>query len=177
MTKGDFRRLCLDRLLFFSRFAKIKKDKIICKKLLDIINLHKPKKILLYIPLKTEVDIKPLIDILRKREGIEVYVPYMSGESFIPVKYRLPLKKGKFNIKQPRYSRFLKNEIDFDMAIVPIIGIDSTSRRVGFGKGIYDRFFETLKKRPITVFTQTKLCKTKLIVTDIYDIKADYIIT
>lgn len=177
MTKGDFRRLCLDRLLFFSRFAKIKKDKIICKKLLDIINLHKPKKILLYVPLKTEVDIKPLIDILRKKDDIEVYVPFMCGDTLLPVKYRLPLQKGKFNIKQPRYSRFLNNNIEFDMAIVPIVGVDKTNRRVGFGKGIYDRFFETLKKRPITVFTQRKLCKTKQIVTDTYDIKADYIIT
>ena len=176
-NKDDFRKLSLKKLHFFSNFAKIKKNKDICKKIINIIDLHKPKKIMLYIPLKIEVDVRVIIEKLRKRKNIEVYVPYMRGKSFVAVKYRLPLKKKKFGIKEPNFSRYRENKIDLDMIIVPIVGIDKTYRRVGFGAGMYDRFYEKLNKKPVTIFTQIKLCKTDKLVTQKHDISPDYIIT
>lgn len=176
-TKDSFRKLCLNRLKFFSKKAKIKKDKEICLKILQIIELHNAKKILLYIPLSTEVDVRSLITKLKKRKNIEVYVPFMKGMSFVPVKYRLPLKVKKFGIKEPNYSRFRDNNIKLDAIIVPILGIDKTYRRVGFGAGMYDRFYETLRHKPITIFTQLKLCISDEIVTSGHDIRPDYIIT
>jgi len=176
-TKENFRKYCLNRLQFFSKQARIKKDKNICSRILNIINLYNPKTILLYIPLSMEVDVQPLINILRKRQNIEVYVPYIQGKSFVPVKYRLPLQKAKFGIKQPNISRYKSGKIKLDMVIVPIVGIDETNRRIGFGAGMYDRFYEKLKTKPITIFTQLKLCKSKTIVTSTHDIKPDFIIT
>ena len=79
--KSDFRKLCLDRLEFTSLFLKYYKNKIIVKKLEHIINKSDSKNILLYIPLGIEVDVKPLLNYLRKRKKI-VYVPFMCGESF-----------------------------------------------------------------------------------------------
>jgi len=176
-TKDSFRKLCLNRLKFFSKITKIKRDKTICSQILDIIELHDAKKILLYIPLSIEVDVRPLIQELRKRKDIEVYVPFMKGKSFVPVKYRLPLKKGRFGIKEPNFSTFRGDKILLDAIVVPIVGIDTTYRRVGFGAGMYDRFFDTLKNKPITIFTQLKLCISKDIVTSRHDIGPDYIIT
>jgi 5-formyltetrahydrofolate cyclo-ligase len=160
-------------LKFFSYRSKIKKDKYICSRILDIIQFHDAKNILVYIPLSLEVDIHPLIKILRKQK-VNVYVPYIQGKSFIPVPYRLPLKKGKMNIKESGFSR---KKVNLDMVVVPIIGIDSTYRRIGFGAGMYDRFFENLQKKPITLFVQRKLCYSKDIITASHDIKPDYIIT
>jgi 5-formyltetrahydrofolate cyclo-ligase len=177
INKASFRKLALKRLQFFSNVAKIKKNKNICSKIQKVIDLHKPKKILLYLPLRLEVDVMPIINELRKIKNIEVYVPFMKGNSFVPVKFRLPLKVKKFGIKEPNFSTFRNNNIKFDMIVVPIVGIDETYRRIGFGAGMYDRFFETLKVRPITIFTQLKLCKSKEIVTSRHDIKPDYIIT
>jgi len=177
ITKANFRKLALTRLQFFSSFAKIKKNKNICSQILKVIDLHKPKKIMLYIPLQTEVDVMPIIIELRKRQNIEVYVPFMKGKSFVPVKFRLPLKIKKFGIKEPYFSKFRNNKIKLDMIIVPIIGIDDTYRRIGFGAGMYDRFYDTLDFKPITIFTQLKLCKSQEIVTSNYDISPDYIIT
>jgi len=177
IDKANFRNLALKRLRFFSGIAKIKKNKNICLKIKKIIDLHKPKKILLYIPLSLEVDVMPIIIELRKRKDIEVYVPFIKGKSFVPVKFRLPLKVKKFGIKEPSFSSFRNNDIKLDMIIVPIVGIDETYRRIGFGAGMYDRFYETLKTQPITIFTQLKLCKSEKIVTDKHDIKPDYIIT
>ena len=175
--KDSFRKLCLSRLKFFSKVAKIKKDKEICQKILQIIQLHNAKKILLYIPLSNEVDIGPLIKKLRKKRDIEIYVPYMKGLSFVPVKYRLPLKVKKFGIKEPNFSYYKVNNLQLDLVVVPILGIDKTYRRIGFGAGMYDRFFGTLTNKPITIFTQLKLCISNNIITAKHDIRADYIIT
>ncbi|WNL13261.1 5-formyltetrahydrofolate cyclo-ligase [Arcobacter cryaerophilus gv. pseudocryaerophilus] len=99
----------------------------------------------------------------------------MEDDSFKIVKYRLPLHKKKFNIKEPTNSFLKPNKID--LAVVPIVGIDALNKRIGFGKGMYDRFFYRLKYRPKIVFIQLELCKSKEILSDNYDIEADYIIT
>jgi len=176
-SKDNFRKLCLNKLKSFNKVGKIKKDKTICSKIESVISMYKPKRILLYIPLNIEVNILPIINKLRKDKYTEVYVPYMKGKSFVPVKYRLPLNKRKFNIREPNFSLYKGNKINFDLIIVPIVGIDRTFRRVGFGAGMYDRFFDTLKTKPITDFTQLSLCLSEKIITNEYDIRADYLIT
>ena len=133
------------------------------------------KNILLYIPLGIEVDVRPLIKTLRKKKNINVYVPFMEADSFKIVKYRLPLNRKKFNILEPNNSFLKPNKID--VAVVPVVGIDSLNKRIGYGKGMYDRFFDRLSYKPTIIFTQLILCKSKEVLSDNYDIQADYIIT
>lgn len=173
--KSDFRKSCIKRLEFTSLFLKYYKNKIIVKKLENFIEQSNSKNILLYIPLGIEVDIKPLIKSLRKTKNKNVYVPFMQGETFKIVKYRLPLHKKRFGIKEPNNSFFKAPKID--LAIVPVVGIDKLEKRIGFGKGMYDRFFANLNYRPTIVFTQLILCKSEKILSDNYDIQANYIIT
>lgn len=172
--KSDFRKSCINRLKFTSRFAKIKKDKIIVEKIFKTIHNLKPKKVLIYIPMEFEVDVLPLIKRLRREGKTEVLVPYMIGDSFKAVKYRLPLKKKRFGIKEPINS-FVTNKID--AAIIPIVGVDACYKRIGFGAGMYDRFFHRLKYKPTLIFTQTILCKSTKNLSNKYDIQADYLIT
>ena len=56
-----------------------------------------------------EVDVLPLINKLRKKQ-VNVYVPYMEGDSFKVVKYRLPLEKKEFGIKEPNNSFCYKSK-------------------------------------------------------------------
>ncbi|RBQ28514.1 5-formyltetrahydrofolate cyclo-ligase [Aliarcobacter vitoriensis] len=172
--KSDFRKLCMKRLRSTALYSKYYKNKIVVKNLKEFILKNEFQNILLYIPLDIEVDTKPLINILRKMKK-NIYVPYMKGDSFKIVKYRLPLKKKKFGIYEPNNS-FL-NPSRIDIAIVPVVGIDALNKRIGYGKGMYDRFFYRLKYKPVIVFTQLILCKSKEILSDNYDIKADFIIT
>ena len=173
--KSDFRKSCIKRLEFTSLFLKYYRNKIIVKKLEDFIKRSDSRNILLYIPLGIEVDVKPLIKSLRKIKKREVYVPFMQGESFKIVKYRLPLHKKRFGIKEPNNSFFKARKID--LAIVPVVGIDKLGKRIGFGKGMYDRLFSKLGYKPTMVFTQLVLCKSEKILSNDYDIQADYIIT
>ena len=173
--KSDFRKSCLKRLEFTSLFLKYYKNKIIVRELKKFIERSGSKNILLYIPLGIEVDVRPLIVSLRKSRNKSVYVPYMQGDSFKIVKYRLPLYKKKFGIKEPNNS-FIK-PAKVDLAIIPIVGVDALNKRIGYGKGMYDRFFDRLTYRPTILFTQLTLCRTEQILSDNYDIQADYIIT
>jgi 5-formyltetrahydrofolate cyclo-ligase len=122
-----------------------------------------------------EVDLRPLILELRRR-SVEVYVPFMEGPSFRPVKYRLPLQKKRFGIYEPKNSRQYRPR-KIDVAVVPIVGTDPTLRRIGFGKGFYDRFFEN-EKRNIeeVIFIQRRLCRSPYVITEQHDVRADILI-
>ncbi len=172
--KVDFRKKCLDRLRFITKFAKYKKNKIVVSRLKEFIYASEVKNILLYIPMDLEVDVQPLINLLRKSGKYNIFVPYMQGESFKIVKYRLPLEKKRFNIKEPKNSYF---KAKIDLAIVPVVGIDAVNKRIGFGKGMYDRFFGNLDYQPIMVFTQLELCKSDKILSEDHDIQSDLIFT
>jgi 5-formyltetrahydrofolate cyclo-ligase len=99
----------------------------------------------------------------------------MQGESFKMVPFRLPLKKKKFGILEA--GNTLRNINKIDIAIVPVVGVDGNLQRIGFGKGMYDRFFAKLKKKPYTIFIQPKLCYTNKMICDSYDVACDVLIT
>lgn len=174
--KKSFRAECLKRLNKASGFGSYQKDKKILMRLHRYVIQSDAKNVMLYLPLKTEVNLYPLILRLRKEKKV-LYVPFMEGASFRLVKYRLPLKKKQFGIKEPNDSKQFRIK-NIDLAIVPMVGTDSTHRRIGFGKGMYDRFFEKQSKTiKQTVFVARELCYSREIVTDDYDVKADMIIT
>ena len=99
----------------------------------------------------------------------------MEGESFKMVPFRLPLKQKKFWVYEAGNTN--RNIRKTDIAIVPVVGVDGNLQRIGFGKGMYDRFFEKLKKRPYIIFTQLEFCHTKKFICDDYDIAGDILLT
>jgi len=173
-NKTIFRQNALKRLQKVAKRGYVI-DKRIQQALYDEITQKRAKRIMLYIPLGIEVNIMPLIRLLR-RENKELYVPFMEGKSFRLVKYRLPLKVKKFGIKEPNFSaKHIKN---IDIAIVPIVATDPTLRRVGFGKGMYDRFFEKNKKTiKKTIFVIRTLYYSREVITHDHDIIADMIVS
>lgn len=174
--KNSFREECLQRLKQTRGIRAYKKDKIVLSQLKKHIHKNHIKHIFLYLPLEMEVNLYPLITQWRK-EGKQLYVPFMEGKSFRLVKYRLPLLKKQFAIKEPKDSKQYRRK-EIDIALVPMVGVDVTKRRVGFGKGMYDRFFEkNIKNIKQVVFVARELCYSKEVVTDDHDVKADMIFT
>jgi len=176
IEKRAFRASCLEKLRKASQRGAYLKDKKILQSVYDEIVASQAQTIMLYLPLQIEVNLYPLIVTLRK-EGRTLYVPFMEGKSFRLVKYRLPLEEKKFGIKEPKDSKQYRQKT-IDLAIVPIVGLDVTQRRVGFGKGMYDRFLEKERKNiKKTVFLARELCYSKKMITDDFDVSADMIIT
>ena len=78
--KKLFREASKKKIEIFSKSGKLKRDKIVVEKLRNYIRVHGYKNILLYIPLKTEVDTMQLIKKIRAKTNI--FVPFMEGISF-----------------------------------------------------------------------------------------------
>ncbi len=175
LTKAKFRQECLSKIRSASKHNKIYTDALLQNRLLSAIeSLHvSGAKILMYYPLNIEADVTKLLHHLRK--CYDIYLPFMEAESFKMVAYRLPMQRKSFGIFEPMQS-FKKNK-NIDIAIVPVVGVDGRARRIGFGKGMYDRFFEKLPKRPKIIFVQSNMCKTTKNICDDYDISADLLIT
>ncbi|GAA7545693.1 5-formyltetrahydrofolate cyclo-ligase [Helicobacter pylori] len=136
------------------------------------------QNILLYSPLGHELDIRPLILKLRQKNK-RVWLPKsvkkgadFSKEGFTIAPFRLPLRRlGWFD--EPSLSRYYKLELD--CIVVPILGMDTSFRRVGFGLGMYDRSLPPLLrlKRPLIVFVSRELAIANGVLTNAYDIEAD----
>jgi 5-formyltetrahydrofolate cyclo-ligase len=171
MDKKEFREECKKLLNKKNRYIYHKK---IENQLFKELSKKQYKNILIYISMGNEVNTKQLINRL-KQKNKQIFVPFMEYLSFKMVKFSLPLKKKKFNIYEPKNKNKTKQKID--VAVVPIIGIDKNYKRVGFGKGMYDRFFDNLNYNPTIIFTQIYPCITLESVTDKYDIVADFLIT
>jgi 5-formyltetrahydrofolate cyclo-ligase len=173
IQKDEFRKKCIKKAKK-KLPNKLYLDTKVNNKLKKVLQtLPKNSNVLFYIPLPFEADITKVLKKFRKK--LNIFVPFMVGKSFKMVSYRLPLKKKKFGIYEAGNSyKIIKN---LDLAIVPIVGIDKDFKRVGFGKGMYDRFFDSLDKKPYIIFVQLKLCKTSKSVCDSYDIQGDMLIT
>ncbi|WP_101023441.1 5-formyltetrahydrofolate cyclo-ligase [Helicobacter pylori] len=172
-----FRDFCKERL----KRAKPTKDKAVRDKLACKLLFWKLKdyqNILLYSPLGHELDIRPLILKLRQKNR-RVWLPKsikkgasFSKEGFTIAPFRLPLRRlGWFD--EPSLSRYYKLELD--CIVVPILGMDTSFRRVGFGLGMYDRSLLPLLqlKRPLIVFVSRELAIANGVLTDAHDIEAD----
>ncbi|STQ85895.1 5-formyltetrahydrofolate cyclo-ligase [Helicobacter muridarum] len=133
---------------------------------------HNVLHILMYCAITSEVRLYNLINSLRKNKKYYVLVPKIMKNDFKIVKFNLPLIVGRFGIKEPN-SR-LSYKIDMiDIAIVPVLGVDKNFKRVGFGKGMYDRFYAKLRFRPYTVFVSRKQFISNVALCCDYDIHAD----
>ncbi|MDE5603268.1 MAG: 5-formyltetrahydrofolate cyclo-ligase [Helicobacter sp.] len=183
--KSEFRKYCKTGLEKLSKAQnKILLDSKLQNNLLKILNQEiqrlrrktkRPLKILLYYPLKIEFNCKKILKILRKQKNIEIFLPFMGDISFKIVKFRLPLHRERFGVLQPNNSYRKINFID--IAIIPAIGIDNQFKRIGFGKGMYDRFFTTQKKIPRILFICRGIFYSPLDITQYHDIKGVSLIT
>lgn len=176
MDKKTFRQQALARLRNIPPGQARQLDRRVNHALLRRIMQQHARTVMLYVPLGGEVNVMPLIAQLRRR-GVVVLVPFMEGESFRLVQYRLPLRTRRFGVREPKFSRKHRKR-RIDMAVVPIVGTDMTLRRVGFGRGMYDRFFAQESDRIAhVVFVQRIGQYSPTVITDAWDVRADEIVT
>jgi len=173
LTKSKFRENCLKKVADGKQNRKYYRDFLVNRALLRELQSSKRQNILFYYPLPNEIDIRKTLQKIRKKHN--VYLPFMVGKSFKMVPFRLPLKKKRFGILEA--GNTFRNIKKIDIAVVPIVGVDGNLQRIGFGKGMYDRFFAKLQKKPYTIFIQSQLCHTKEKICDVYDVMGDIVIT
>jgi 5-formyltetrahydrofolate cyclo-ligase len=172
-TKELLREQSLQNLKNQAQKSSYAIDKKINKKLFWLVMKSKSKRVLAYLPLPIEADIMPTIKKLRAKT-IKVFVPFVQDISFKMVPFRLPLKQGRFNLKSAGNSHsYIKN---IDIALIPTVAIDANFKRIGFGKGMYDRFF-SLFSVPFVVFVQRIANIGNSVISNHLDSSADILIS
>ncbi|MCI7485555.1 MAG: 5-formyltetrahydrofolate cyclo-ligase [Helicobacter sp.] len=136
------------------------------------------KGILFYAPFGFEANIFKLIfDCKRKKS--KVFLPCIQGLSFKMLPFRLPLEKNHYGIYESAKSQFGLAKVD--IVVVPVLGIDTNFKRIGFGKGMYDRTFArkpNKRQRSLTVIFVSRIpCVSVPVISQSYDLQGDYFVS
>ena len=84
------------------------------------------------------------------------------------------LTEGPFNTKEPKVFAELPLE-EVDLFIVPVIAVDRSGNRIGWGFGYYDDFLQAQKKPIVALAYKFQIVDT--IEPSDTDVKVDYIVT
>lgn len=150
-----------DKSVYSSKIiAKLKQSKI----------YQKAKNIMIFYPLKNEVN---LLSLLEDKEK-SFYLPKIDGKNLLCCSFSKgdELCESCFHTLEPKTEPCSKELID--LVIVPALVCDKNGYRIGYGGGFYDRFLEDFCGAKIICIPS------KLVIDDVYpesyDIKADEII-
>jgi len=116
----------------------------------ELLHLHPGQRIALYSPLPHELDITPLLALVR-RHGARVYLPRISDRRRCRMRFveaTGPMRPNRLGILEPAAvgpigARWL------DMVFVPLVGFDARGMRLGMGAGYYDRAFAYRRLRRV----------------------------
>jgi 5-formyltetrahydrofolate cyclo-ligase len=119
----------------------------------------------LFLSLKDEIDTSPLLE-AAFAEKKRVFVPRVEkdGLVFYETGPSGPWVKGPFGVREPLLTgeaaeRSLSPEDFPALIIVPGLAFDLSGKRLGRGKGYYDRFFAELEKNvPASEYKAIGLC-------------------
>ena len=100
-----------------------------------------------YMPIRTELDVRPAMVALHE-QGARLCVPVIEGKG-LPLVFRqwwpdAPMVAGPFGAMIPDGGDWLVP----DTLIVPLVAFDPQANRLGYGGGFYDRTLAGLAARP-----------------------------
>jgi 5-formyltetrahydrofolate cyclo-ligase len=146
--KKDLRNQLLAKLLSLTKEEIKRRSKNVQEILQDLPIYKKAKMVMVYFPLKGEVD---LMEMIRKAKDKRFCFPVMELEKkdLIPFEVN-DLDKdfvyGPWGVMQPDIEKSKKIEIsEIDIVIVPGLAFDYQKNRLGRGKGFYDRFLKRIQ--------------------------------
>lgn len=158
---------------------KAEKDSLVAQNLLSLDEIKNADTVLCYISLDDEICTDEIVRVLLD-SGKSVGAPYCVDNNgnmdFYYITDFDDLRIQSFGVREPVIEKCKKvTSFDNTIIILPGLCFDSYGNRLGYGKGYYDRFLQ------IHSLISVGLCYNSLIVkkvpTDMYDKKADIIVT
>ncbi len=120
-------------------------DKIIINKLIKTEMYQRAKTILLYYPLKNEVNVIELINYsLKKEKKVALPITNKNNIEFFSINkdWENNLILGKYNIWEPKKSEVI-NDFNYNsLIIVPALAYGKDNSRIGHGCGYYDKYLQ-----------------------------------
>lgn len=167
MTKKEARIFALEK----RKFTDLTLESIeAVEKIVNEDYLKNCKRVALYYPLKNELSVLDLLNIYEQKE---FFLPKTKDcLEFGSYKNNDILVEGPYDTKEP-----VTPSVDIsslDAIIIPCLAISNTGKRLGYGKGYYDRALENYKGLKIGI-----CCKSlKYIEIDMnsFDVKLDLVI-
>lgn len=140
-------------------------------KLRNLKDYEKAKNIMIFYPLKKEVNLLELMNDNDKN----FYLPKIIGREIVCCPYSKgeELCSSRFNTKEP-YTEAVDKDI-IDLIIVPALAVDENNYRLGYGGGFYDRFLVDTKCKKIACIPKQLIIKT--IFPEKTDIAVDFVIS
>lgn len=178
MFKKVLRKIYLEKRMTLSKDeVNFLSEKIFDEFILQF-NVIENQKVSIFLPISkfNEINTLEFIKFLWSKK-VNVFVPKIIDKDLISIKFTSEtiLIENSWGILEPLSNQ--NEETVFDYVITPLLYCDSFGNRVGYGKGFYDKFFQTInsdaKKIGVNYFAPTD------IIDDIseLDVKLDYLIT
>lgn len=180
--KIEIRKQNLERRAAIPPEIRKSKDGKICRNILSSAAFRYADVVLLYYPVKGEVDILPLME-AAIAAGKKVAFPRCCAEDHSMIFHYVSdvsdFESGAYGLKEP-----FENLPFFDpktggdqnvLCIVPAVVYDRRGYRIGYGGGYYDRFFGQFKPASIGVAYEEFIVKN--VPHGRYDISVDVVVS
>jgi 5-formyltetrahydrofolate cyclo-ligase len=152
LTKAKIRNRILDRFKTEKEEDRNQKSQKIKKALLKNRAFKKAKIVMFYMSFGGEVDTAEMIKEAQKL-GKTVVVPVCGRDRIMrpcALKEKGALLKGPYGILEPAIKKPLSLK-SLNLVIVPGLAFDKKGRRLGRGKGYYDRFLSRIPEQMPTI--------------------------
>ena len=146
-------------------------SKKIIKKLQKAEEYRLAKNIMIFYPLKYEIDLLELVEDKTKN----FYLPKIKDNELLCCSYTKgdELCESCFKTKEPLTEAEEKSIID--LVIVPALAVDKNNYRLGYGGGFYDRFLKDLNAKKIACVSSKFFIDS--VFAENHDVKIDKVIT
>ncbi len=152
------------------------KSKVICENILQSKIILQFNDIMLYYPIKNEVDLRYLFLPLNEQKK-NIWLPVVNGKnmSFHLYENEQSLKPGAYGIPEPESSVVYKGKEESCLVFMPGLAFTEKRDRLGYGGGYYDRFLDNHKCYTVAVAFDTQIVVQ--IPNETHDKRPDMIIT
>ena len=139
---------------------------------------YKKKNISLYYPISYELNILNIVNV-KFFKNFKFLLPIIKKNHsmyFCEWKKNDVLRLNSLGVPEPIKSKIITP----DIILVPMLAFDKNKTRLGYGKGFYDRYLNSLKrkkKRSLAIGIAFNFQKYNKLPTNKNDFKLDYIIT
>lgn len=128
---------------------------------------------------KAEVNTPQIVEMIKKENSsIKIAIPKMKDgllESYL-IDDQTKLEVNEWGIVEPINGKRIENK-EIDLVITPLLAFDKKGNRVGYGKGFYDKFFNTCRKDAIKVGVSFFEAEEDEIETNEFDVPLNFCVT
>lgn len=187
-TKKELRREILKLRDALTPKERHMKSQAIAEHVTKMIEFQEANKVLLYASYKNEVETLGIFRVAKEMSK-EIYYPKVHGSEmeFYSVDREQELIEGYRGILEPREcpdKKFIPCREDKICVIMPGAAFDKEGGRIGYGKGFYDRFLQSLEEKcsqknihKVAVAFEVQMVQAGEIQTTNYDVPVDKIVT